>query len=67
MESGQWSKAETALRRARTLRPDDAAAWGMLGWALWQQDKTAEAKTTLECESSSIRNWRKLGITWDRC
>jgi predicted CXXCH cytochrome family protein len=48
MESGQWVKAEAALRRAKTLRPDDAAAWGLLGWVLWQQDKKAEAKTALE-------------------
>jgi len=51
MESGQWVKAEAALRRAKTLRPDDAAAWGLLGWVLWQQDKQdkkAEAKTALE-------------------
>ena len=48
MESGQWTKAETALRRARTLRPDDAAAAGMLGWTLWQQNRAAEAKAALE-------------------
>ena len=48
MESSQWVKAETALRRAKTLRPDDAAAWGLLGWVLWQQDKRVEAKTALE-------------------
>ena len=48
MESGQWVKAEAALRRAKTLRPDDAAAWGLLGWVLWQQDKKVEAKTALE-------------------
>jgi predicted CXXCH cytochrome family protein len=51
MESGQWVKAEAALRRAKTLRPDDAAAWGLLGWVLWQQerqDKKVEAKAALE-------------------
>jgi predicted CXXCH cytochrome family protein len=48
MDSAQWSKAETTLRRAKTLRPDDAAASALLGWALWQQDKTAEAKAMLE-------------------
>jgi predicted CXXCH cytochrome family protein len=48
MESGQWVKAEAAFRRAKTLRPDDAAAWGLLGWVLWQQDKKVEAKTALE-------------------
>jgi predicted CXXCH cytochrome family protein len=48
LESRQWLKAETALRRAKTLRPDDPAASALLGWALWQQDKTAEAKTALE-------------------
>src|SRR5439155_24475989 len=39
MEARQWIKAETALRRARTLRPDEPAAWATLGWAVWQQDK----------------------------
>ena len=48
MESGQWTKAEVALRRARTLRPDDAAACSMLGWALWQQDKAAVATSVLQ-------------------
>jgi predicted CXXCH cytochrome family protein len=48
MESSQWAKAEAVLRRAKALRPDDAAAWGLLGWVLWQQDKKAEAKTALE-------------------
>jgi predicted CXXCH cytochrome family protein len=51
MESGQWAKAETPVRRAKTLRPDDAAAWGLLGWVLWQQDKPdkkVEAKNLLE-------------------
>jgi Flp pilus assembly protein TadD len=48
MESGEWAKAEAALRRAKTLRPEDAAAWGLLGWVLWQQDKKVEAKTALE-------------------
>lgn len=48
MESGQWAKAEAALRRAKTLRPDDGAAWGLLGWVLWQQDKKVEARTALE-------------------
>jgi predicted CXXCH cytochrome family protein len=48
MESRQWTKAEAALRRAKALRPDDAAAWGLLGWILWQQDKKLEARTSLE-------------------
>jgi predicted CXXCH cytochrome family protein len=46
--SQQWAKAEVAFRAAIKLQPDDAAAWGLLGWALWQQDKTAEAKSDLE-------------------
>jgi Flp pilus assembly protein TadD len=48
MESEQWVAAEAAFRRAKALRPDDAAAWGLLGWVLWQQDKKAEARTSLE-------------------
>src|SRR5262249_52702568 len=39
LESGEWVKAETAFRRSKSLRSDDAAAWGLLGWVLWQQDK----------------------------
>jgi predicted CXXCH cytochrome family protein len=46
--SNQWAKAEAALRMATKLQPEDAAAWGLLGWALWQQDKTSEAKSDLE-------------------
>jgi predicted CXXCH cytochrome family protein len=48
MDLGQWVKAEAALRRAKTLRPDDAVAWGLLGWVLWQQDKKVEAKAALQ-------------------
>jgi Flp pilus assembly protein TadD len=44
----QWANAETALRTATKLQPKDAAAWTLLGWALWQQDKSAEAKIDLE-------------------
>jgi predicted CXXCH cytochrome family protein len=48
MDARRWSRAEAALRRAKSLRPDDPAAAALLGWALWQQDKTAEAKAALE-------------------
>jgi Tfp pilus assembly protein PilF len=44
----QWANAETALRTATKLQPKDAAAWTLLGWTLWQQDKSAEAKSDLE-------------------
>lgn len=48
MESRQFPQAEATLRRAVTLSPDDPAAWGTLGWVLWQEDKGAEARTALE-------------------
>jgi predicted CXXCH cytochrome family protein len=63
MEAGQWARAEAAFRRARTLRPDDAEAWGLLGWVLWQQDKKTEARTALETgvkldpDSPDLRNY----------
>jgi Flp pilus assembly protein TadD len=47
-ESRQFAKAEEVLRHATATAPDDALAWGLLGWALWQQDKTAEARTAIE-------------------
>ncbi len=48
MEAKQWARAEAAFRSAVRLKSDDAAAWGLLGWVLWQQDKAAEAKADLE-------------------
>ena len=48
MEARQWTQAEASLRRAVELAPDDATAWGTLGWVLWQQDKGAEARAALE-------------------
>ncbi|HLH42433.1 MAG TPA: tetratricopeptide repeat protein [Bryobacteraceae bacterium] len=47
-EAGQWPLAEEKLRRATELAPDDARAWGRLGWAMWQQNKAGEAKGALE-------------------
>jgi predicted CXXCH cytochrome family protein len=46
--TGQWGLAEEKLRRATELTPDDPRAWGRLGWAMWQQNKAAEAKASLE-------------------
>ncbi len=48
MEAGQWTSAESKLRRATELTPGDARAWGRLGWAMWQQNKGAEARAALE-------------------
>ncbi len=48
MQAGQWSAAETKLRRATELAPDDVRGWGRLGWALWQQNKAREARSALE-------------------
>jgi predicted CXXCH cytochrome family protein len=47
-DSQQWAKAETTLRRATVKAPSDPLAWGLLGWALWQQQKPAEGKAALE-------------------
>lgn len=48
MEARQFPQAESTLRRAITVAPDYAMAWGTLGWVLWQQDKGAEARADLE-------------------
>ncbi|MBV9504590.1 MAG: tetratricopeptide repeat protein [Acidobacteriia bacterium] len=48
MEARQFPQAEAALRRATALSPGEPAAWGTLGWVLWQQDKGAEARSALE-------------------
>ena len=48
MEARQFPQAESTLRRAIRVSPDYAAAWGTLGWVLWQQDKGAEARADLE-------------------
>ena len=42
------AKAEAALRRARDAAAGRCHGWGMLGWALWQQDKAVEAEAALE-------------------
>ena len=39
IEAREWAKAEVMLRRAVARAPADAVAWGLLGWALWQQEK----------------------------
>src|SRR5262249_4508604 len=44
MEAQQYAQAETVLRRVTGIAPDDGAAWGTLGWVLWQQQKGAEAR-----------------------
>ncbi len=46
--TGQWALAEEKLRRATELAPEDPAAWGRLGWALWQQNKAVEAQAAIE-------------------
>jgi tetratricopeptide (TPR) repeat protein len=48
MENRQFPQAEAVLREAAGLAPDEPAAWGTLGWVLWQQDKGKEARTDLE-------------------
>jgi len=48
MESRQFPQAEATLRRATVLEPEDPAAWGTLGWVLWQENKGAGARTALE-------------------
>jgi tetratricopeptide (TPR) repeat protein len=48
MEARQFPQAEAALRRATSLAPDEALAWGTLGWVLWQEDRGPEARADLE-------------------
>ncbi len=48
IEARQWAKAEAVSRRATLKAPSDPLAWGLLGWALWQQDQRVEAKAALE-------------------
>jgi Flp pilus assembly protein TadD len=48
MENRQFPEAEAVLRRATSLAPGEALAWGTLGWVLWQQDRGAEARADLE-------------------
>ena len=48
MEVQQFPQAEAALRRATSLAPDEAVAWGTLGWVLWQEQKAPEARADLE-------------------
>jgi predicted CXXCH cytochrome family protein len=48
MEAHQLAQAEETLRRVIMLSPEEALAWGTLGWTLWQEDKGQEARTDLE-------------------
>ena len=48
MQAGQWAMAEAKLRTATELAPNDLRGWGRLGWALWQQNKAAEARSVLQ-------------------
>jgi len=48
MEARQFPQAETTIRRAIGLAPNDATAWGTLGWTLWQEDNGPDARTALE-------------------
>jgi Flp pilus assembly protein TadD len=48
MENRQFPRAETVLREATGLAPDEPAGWGTLGWVLWQQEKGAEARADLQ-------------------
>jgi Flp pilus assembly protein TadD len=48
IETAQWPRAETVLRRATLRAPDDPLAWGLLGWTLWQKNRAAEGRAALE-------------------
>jgi predicted CXXCH cytochrome family protein len=48
VESQQWVKAESLLRSVTARAAGDPVAWGLLGQALWMQDKNAEARSVLE-------------------
>jgi len=61
--SEQWAKAESVLRRVTAQAADDPVAWGLLGQALWQQNKNAEAKSAfgkaigLDSELPDLHNY----------
>ena len=48
IETQQWMRAEQVLRRATVQAQNDALAWGLLGWTLWQQDRRTEGRAALE-------------------
>lgn len=48
MESGDWPGAEAAARGAITTDPTSAEAYSGLGYALYRQDRNAEAAEALE-------------------
>jgi predicted CXXCH cytochrome family protein len=48
MENRQFPQAETVLREATGMAPDEPVGWGTLGWVLWQEDKGTEARANLE-------------------
>ncbi|MGO9257182.1 MAG: tetratricopeptide repeat protein [Bryobacteraceae bacterium] len=48
VESRQWAKAEAVLRTVTDRAVKDPVMWGLLGQALWQQNKNAEAKLAFE-------------------
>jgi predicted CXXCH cytochrome family protein len=48
VESRQWARAEAVLRSVTARAAKDPVMWGLLGQALWQQDKNAEAKLAFE-------------------
>ncbi|HKV48897.1 MAG TPA: tetratricopeptide repeat protein [Candidatus Acidoferrales bacterium] len=43
----QWPNAETTLRGLVNTTPNDAVAWALLGQALFQENKNAEAREAL--------------------
>jgi tetratricopeptide (TPR) repeat protein len=47
IEAREWTKAEAMLRRVVARAPADAVAWGLLGWALWQQEKQTDGRAAL--------------------
>ena len=66
IDAGQFARAETVLRRATTLKPDDPLGWGLLGWTLWQEHKTEEARVSLERSIKIDRTYRTCTITLAR-
>jgi tetratricopeptide (TPR) repeat protein len=47
MDLREWQKAESAMGRARELRPDNASALLALGEIYWRQKRVAEAERAL--------------------
>jgi tetratricopeptide (TPR) repeat protein len=66
MDAEQWAEAETLATARIQADPDDAQARALLGWALTELDRVAEAEATLvallEDYPGYVDGWVELGI-----